>query len=297
MVSFIKNYNAFGIGLLVLFVLKIILEHFKLISIDPKAIWENVLGFMFWWAAISFTIHKIPFLRKNRIIAFKILALIIILIGAIVVDNLLGIPDNPITLPLVILFWLGLGSLLLPRFFRKYRISIAVIYILLIGYFTYIRLRPGYFENYDGTIVNLIIACVLLLFILWAFEQWKWLKTLKAEKTNVELALLKSQINPHFFFNTLNNLYGLTMEKSDKAPEVVLKLSEMMRYTIYEGKKEVVPIREEIKYLENYITLQQLRYQKTVDIRFEQSLDKEYEIAPLLFIILLENAFKQVWKA
>jgi LytS/YehU family sensor histidine kinase len=82
------------------------------------------------------------------------------------------------------------------------------------------------------------------------------------------------------------------MEKSEKAPEVVLKLSDMMRYTIYEGKKEVVPLRKEISYLENYIELHQLRYQKTVDITFGHSIDADYGIAPLLFIILLENAFK-----
>lgn len=165
---------------------------------------------------------------------------------------------------------------------------------MLIGYFFYIRLSPGYFEKYDGTIVNLIIGSISLLLALWMFEQWKWLKTLKTEKANAELALLKSQINPHFFFNTLNNLYGLTVEKSDKAPEVVLKLSGMMRYTIYEGKKEVVPLKDEIQYLRNYIELQRLRYQKAVDISFEHEVDKDYDIAPLLFIILLENAFKHV---
>lgn len=292
MVFFLKNFKAFGIGLLITIVLKFVLEHFRLILIDPNEIFENVLGFVFWWVAISFIIHKIPYLVQNRYVTYKILALIIILTGAVVVDSFMRIPDNPITLPLIILFWLGLGFLLLPNFFRKYRIPIAVIYTLLICYFLYIRLSPGYFEKYDGMIVNLIITSILLLLILWIFEQWKWLKTLKTEKTNAELELLKNQINPHFFFNTLNNLYGLTVEKSDKAPEVVLKLSNMMRYTIYEGKKEIVPLKDEIKYLKDYIELHQLRYQKSVDITFEHSLDKDYEIAPLLFIILLENALK-----
>lgn len=292
MVSFLKNYKAIGIALVITIILKNILEYFRLISIDPNEIVENILGFVFWWLAISFNIHKIPYLKRNSAVAYKILALIIILILAIVVDSSLKIPDNPITLPLIILFWLGSGSLLLPNFFKKYRIPIIILYSALIGFFLYIRLSSGYFEKYDGTIVNLIIASILLLLTLWVFEQWKWLRAIKSERTNAELALLKSQINPHFFFNTLNNLYGLTVEKSDRAPEVVLKLSEMMRYTIYEGKKTTVKLEDEIIYLNNYIELQKLRYQKRVDVTFEHSSDKDYEITPLLFIILMENAFK-----
>ena len=118
------------------------------------------------------------------------------------------------------------------------------------------------------------------------------MKSLKAEKMEIELALLKSQINPHFFFNTLNNLYGLAVEKSDKAPEMILKLSDMMRYTIYEGKEKSVFLKDEISYLENFIELHKIRFQKKVDIKFDKQVDDTIEIAPLLLIILLENAFK-----
>jgi len=127
---------------------------------------------------------------------------------------------------------------------------------------------------------------------LWLYEQWRWLKTLQADKGKAELALLKSQINPHFFFNTLNNLYGLVAEKSEKAPEVVLKLSDMMRYTIYEGKEDLVLVKDEISYLQNYIELHKIRYQKKVEIIFTHQVTDGLKIAPLLFIILLENAFK-----
>jgi len=127
---------------------------------------------------------------------------------------------------------------------------------------------------------------------LWVYEQWRWLKTLQAEKGKAELALLKSQVNPHFFFNTLNNLYGLVVEKSEQAPEVVLKLSDMMRYTIYEGKEDVVVLKDEISYLENYIELHKIRYQKKVEILFTHDVQEDLKVAPLLFIILLENAFK-----
>jgi len=115
---------------------------------------------------------------------------------------------------------------------------------------------------------------------------------LKNEQTQAELLHLRSQLNPHFFFNTLNNLYGLTLKNSKQAPEVILKLSEMMRYTIYQGEKSSVSIKNEITYLENYIELHKIRYRKSVLIDFNYTIDETLSIAPLLFINLLENAFK-----
>ena len=129
--------------------------------------------------------------------------------------------------------------------------------------------------------------------ITWIFRQIRSLRQLKNESSRAELMLLKSQVNPHFFFNTLNNLYGLTVEKSDKAPEVVLKISDMMRYTIYEGKKDKVSLDDELEYLQNFIELHKMRYHKKVDIHFHhQVIGHDLQVTPLLFIILLENAFK-----
>ena len=127
----------------------------------------------------------------------------------------------------------------------------------------------------------------------WFFEKWKEIKELRNEKTNTELMHLKSQINPHFFFNTLNNLYGLASEKSDKTPELILKLSNIMRYTIYEGKKDFVDLNNEINYVENFIELNKMRYKKKIDIQFKKNVDRDsYKVMPLLFINLIENAFK-----
>ncbi len=104
---------------------------------------------------------------------------------------------------------------------------------------------------------------------------------------------LKSQVNPHFFFNTLNNLYGLVGQDTEKAQKLILKLSDMMRYSIYEGSNDFVTLEEEITYLENYITLHQMRYHKGIDVRFDVDIiDGKQKIMPLLFIILVENAFK-----
>jgi sensor histidine kinase YesM len=116
---------------------------------------------------------------------------------------------------------------------------------------------------------------------------------LQHKNTESELNFLKSQINPHFLFNTLNNLYALTLKKSDQAPEVVLKLSEMMRYMLYECNEERVPLRKEVNYLENYLELEKLRQKKNIKIDFLISgMIKDQKIAPLLFIPFLENSFK-----
>jgi sensor histidine kinase YesM len=113
------------------------------------------------------------------------------------------------------------------------------------------------------------------------------------ESMQSELKFLKSQINPHFLFNTLNSLYALTLKKSDKAPDIVIKLSEMMRYMLYECNEPAVPLRKEINYLKNYLDLERLRQKEGIDI----SLDVQGEvvnqrIAPLLLIPFLENSFK-----
>ncbi|MEN0047734.1 MAG: histidine kinase [Bacteroidota bacterium] len=108
-----------------------------------------------------------------------------------------------------------------------------------------------------------------------------------------ELRFLKSQINPHFLFNTLNNLYALTLKKDDKAPEIVIKLSEMMRYMLYECNERRVLLQKEINYIRNYLDLESLRQGKGVSIEFEvNGRVSDQQIAPLMFIPFLENSFK-----
>lgn len=143
--------------------------------------------------------------------------------------------------------------------------------------------------------VEFIALYFIILFITiayWIFKQIKSIIKLKNEKEKTELLHLKSQVNPHFFFNTLNNLYGL-MEKDSKERQMVLKLSDMMRYSIYEGEKDWVTLKNELDYLKNYIELQEIRYHKKSDVQFNHKIENpNAKIMPLLFIILLENAFK-----
>ena len=117
-----------------------------------------------------------------------------------------------------------------------------------------------------------------VLFLVWVFEQWKWVQNLKAEKSKTELSLLRSQINPHFFFNTLNNLYALTIKNSKQAPDVILKLSDMMRYTIYEGEKETVKLGDEIEYLKNYMRKWYANIKENQPERYRAMRDRENKV-------------------
>lgn len=152
-----------------------------------------------------------------------------------------------------------------------------------------------FLENYPTSIGVLVLLYYILLIILglfWFTKQIISFFRLKNENAKTELLHLKSQVNPHFFFNTLNNLYGLVGTDTKKAQELILKLSDMMRYSIYEGEKELVTLKAELDYLKNYIELHKMRYHKQIDVKFETEIEEDYKVMPLLFIILLENAFK-----
>ncbi|HEY8933990.1 MAG TPA: histidine kinase, partial [Cyclobacteriaceae bacterium] len=118
-------------------------------------------------------------------------------------------------------------------------------------------------------------------------------KTVENEKLTAELNFLKAQINPHFLFNTLNNLYYLAYTQSSNTTEVIAKLSQMMRYMIYDSNHPKVPLSKEIEYMQNYISLERLRLNNQIPINFEiEGNMDQVLIAPLIFITFLENAFK-----
>ena len=150
------------------------------------------------------------------------------------------------------------------------------------------------FKN-TAFIICLFVGLASMLFKVtkdWLIHQQER-KELESQKLQSELKFLKSQIDPHFFFNTLNNLYALTLKKSDLAPEIVLRLSEMMRYMLYECNELKVPLDKEIKYLKNYIELEKLRQGNNFEIGFNVNGNAEDKmIAPLVFIPFLENSFK-----
>jgi len=116
---------------------------------------------------------------------------------------------------------------------------------------------------------------------------------LRIEKQEAELNYLKSQTNPHFLFNTLNNIYALAREKSDLAPESILRLSKILRYMLYEAGGAHIAIEQELKIISDYIELERLRYDETLRVNFNYDIeDMRQALPPLLLIPLVENAFK-----
>jgi LytS/YehU family sensor histidine kinase len=152
--------------------------------------------------------------------------------------------------------------------------------------------NPFILENAFGALVIVFSTLPVVLAMQWV-KQNNRIVSLEKEKNRTELDLLKQQLNPHFFFNTLNNLYALSLQQSKQTPESILQLSELMRYVIYKGNDATVPVREEIKYVDDYMQLQQMRLRMPLDLQFTRNIDDDAQpVPPMLLIVFIENAFK-----
>ena len=124
-------------------------------------------------------------------------------------------------------------------------------------------------------------------------EEQRKLESLEKEKATSELNFLKAQVHPHFLLNTLNNIYALSLKKSDKTPESILKLSEMLTYVLYKCNEKYVLLDNEIQLLKNYIDLERLRYGEELQLHFDNRVtDHSIKIAPVILLSIVENAFK-----
>jgi two-component system, LytTR family, sensor kinase len=205
---------------------------------------------------------------------------------------------------------------LVPRFVLRSKyfaygfsliISLMVVYLLKTAMTYYIiseNIWPEANRDYKPFEINHIVAvCIGELYVLAmassVYLTLTWLKerdrnrALREEQFKIKLKYLKNQIQPHFFFNTLNNLYALSLESSDKVPDVIIKLSKLMEYVLYdiEGTK-LASLIKEIDYIQNYIEIEKLRFENVeVNINIESNID-DIKVPPLLFISLVENAFK-----
>jgi two-component system LytT family sensor kinase len=151
-------------------------------------------------------------------------------------------------------------------------------------------------ENQLYTFLSLafvgVSASIYRIILEWFFQQ-NLKNEQERQRLQSELEFLKSQINPHFLFNTLNSLYALTLKKSEQSSSIVLKLSEMLRYMLYECNVNLVLLSKELNYIYNYIELEKIRYGVKPDIKFEVTGNTENQfIAPLLLMPFIENAFK-----
>jgi len=205
--------------------------------------------------------------------------------------------------------------ILLPNYILKGR-WVPFGFLLIISAFTggllhrltaYYIEYPLYFPKYvNGDVLNLykilkgvvsiypvvFLALTIKLFKYWYINQQDK-QILAHEKLDAELKLLKTQIHPHFLFNTLNNLYALTLKKSDYAPEVVLKLSELISYMLYECNVPKVLLDNELNFIKNYIEIERIRHSDDFDIKaMTNGETANIYIAPMLLIPFLENSFK-----
>lgn len=156
--------------------------------------------------------------------------------------------------------------------------------------------RRFWFFPFTGTIMLFLLIMIIsggIKVINQWFKTERRNEEIVREKVTTELALLKSQINPHFFFNTLNNIYSLAVTSSPDTATAVLKLSSIMRYVLDDARSNYVPLNKEIQFIENYIALQSVRLTDKVTVRFiKEGNAEEKQIAPLLLIAFVENAFK-----
>lgn len=173
------------------------------------------------------------------------------------------------------------------------------IYYLVVKYPEVFKLRPPliFRDRITGvfSFLNNISSYVFPTIILMVFEYYRHQKEiyrLREQKKTTELEVLKNQLNPHFLFNTLNNLYILALDKSDEVPEIIDKLSDILDYILFRCDDKFVLIENEIDLLNNYISLEQLRYGKRLAVSFEYDKNETAKIAPLLLLTFLENAFK-----
>ncbi|MEA5260736.1 histidine kinase [Arcicella aquatica] len=191
-------------------------------------------------------------------------------------------------------FWLG-------------QIVVAVVFVMLKRYINYHYLYQMYYPQ--GTLkpliffpkiiiefVNLYLIVFLygtFLFIRSWYQQRQTLIELKQEKTAAELELLKSQVQPHFIFNMLNNIYSGAFKKSPETAQQILKLSNFIEYSLYDSKKEKVTLTEELEYIQNYIALQKIRFGDKLDVSFNvYNVIEGIQIPPLLLLPIIENCFK-----
>ena len=173
------------------------------------------------------------------------------------------------------------------NFFDKWSAKVFPDYFF-ISYFTF-REVILFFIVY--TIITMLLKLSKSWFVVSQLQ--KELLEKEKQKTEVELKALKAQINPHFFFNTLNSIYSMALDKDDRLPNTVLQLSDLMRYFLYKSKDNFIPLEKELTVVNDYIALQKLRSGAQLNIGTKMSGEiNDQQIAPLLLITFLENAFK-----
>jgi len=193
----------------------------------------------------------------------------------------------------------------LPRYFKERKYTLYTFIILVtMAVLTFIRMQflHGVFDHPVGPPFLFTAGFPLVGFFFissagWFIVDWFQSRGREVELVNnqldAELKFLKLQLNPHFLFNTLNNIYSLAYFNDKQTPQAIMKLSDMMRHMIYDSQDKFISLSKEVDFIENFIELQKIKVDHAPDIRFTKSgVSENHSIAPLLFLAFLENSFK-----
>lgn len=266
-----KFYLCVGAGWLMLWVFSALLNNTE--TFVPQSLNEIWRFFYIVAANLIFFEYSLPFILKKRSIIFFNILIGILLISIQFILISFGLYG-----------WKYLGMQL--HIFTSFR------QVTLIPNSLYNRIMEEVFYQAEGGVTSLFFFGLAKLF----YDNFKLKQTaqnLRLEKQEAELNYLKSQTNPHFLFNTLNNIYSLAKDKSDLAPESILRLSKILRFMLYETSGEFISAEQEMEIISDYIALEKLRYDDSLRINFKYEIeDMKQPLPPLLLITLVENAFK-----
>lgn len=238
--------------------------------------------------------------------SFSFLILVNILRVSAILKPIDAIYTMVFHVPLMLVVYINLRilvpRLLARRVFWWYAYSIAILIVVGAEFYLFLfdswidYLFPGYyFVAYYGfwDITLYLIVFLLLTTLIKLARAWFVVKQLEKENTENQLKVLRSQLNPHFLFNSLNNIYSLARKKDEQTPDTVLKLSDILRYVIYDSDQDEIDFESEIEFMRKYIALQQLRLHDQSIVEFNiEGITEGQKIAPLLFIPFIENSFK-----
>ncbi len=212
------------------------------------------------------------------------------------IHELVGLVFNMIPVYVMYFWFFSLkNKKKIAPFIVVFFIALAYIEFYFDGFF-----HSGDYHNYWAGILTNVISYTSLTILFFAvyslkqlYQKQQELDIAAVKNQEAELRVLKGQINPHFLFNTLNTIYACALEKDNKTPDLILKLSDSFRYILTEGQKNNVPLKKEITHIKDYINLQEERLSNKILVDWSEDIDDyEQKIPPLLFISLVENAFK-----
>lgn len=221
------------------------------------------------FSLITYAVYYFAFL-KRYVFERRIIAIILCSIGFVIADQLMGkFPSNWV---IIHTNWVS-GSL------KKQAVEDLF--------------RPRIIFAFNYRVTRSIIPLIGLAFLIRSLIQEKKMKELKEQQLVSELNYLKAQLQPHFFFNTINNIYALALKQSTETAPMVARLGDMMRYILYEADQPTVPLSRELAFLSDYIEIEKIRHRENTPIQFDmQGMRLEDHIAPLLLMPFIENAFK-----